>query len=764
MTSGARIVPGLLGALATAIVSIPLTGLFDDASWAFPAVLGVLVVAVAGMLLRSGTTHTGVTILGQVVVAAGYVLLTQLRETTVLGVVPTPETGTALVEHVRDAQETITTYAAPAPETHGITVVLVIIVLVVGLAVDMSAGTAASPAIAGLPLLSLFLVSAANSGGSLPWGWFLVGAALWLAMLAHQSDIELRQWTTSIPVLGRGGGQGVAERSLRWQAARVAAVAVAVAMLLPAVMPHLPTRYLLDGLGTGGAGSAGTTDGIQLSTELDLKRSLESPSQEPVLTYTTDDPTPEPLRVAIVSDFTDGFGRMRSTTREPREDFRPRDPLSGVPEEIRGDQHSFVVDANGIAAPQLAIPDNIGSADLDGIPWTVGRDGTARVQRTPGTYSATFTAVEPEEEHFTGSRAGEPIDPTAEREEYLALDPGSAEEIQELADRLAPEDGDDLETAQAIQEYLRTPGEFTYDLEVPDPGGRDPIVSFLDNKVGYCQQFAATMTLLARARDIPARVVVGFLPGEGVDGDDRVVRASDAHAWPELYFESVGWVRFEPTPGTRAASVPNYSIALPEDGGTATDETRTESETTTATETEATPTEDEVTAPEDGDGLLARVLGWALVALLAAAALAIMPVTAVLARRRERAAAVDGTARVEQEWRDLIDRLEDLGVEPPVGATPRDVGDWLGRRAHLEGEARGQLDHVVTTLERARYGRPGQELPDVSSDVSAVVGEVRGQRMRSARLRAALWPRAGVDAWAAVPRRVGAAVRRLTRR
>src|SRR5699024_8402972 len=200
------------------------------------------------------------------------------------------------------------------------------------------------------------------------------------------------------------------------------------------------------------------------------------------------------------------------------------------------------------------------------------------------------------------------------------------------------------------------------------------------------------------------------------------------------------------------------------DGGTATDETRTESETTTATETEATPTEDEVTAPEDGDGLLARVLGWALVALLAAAALAIMPVTAVLARRRERAAAVDGTARVEQEGRDLIDRLEALGVEPPVGATPRDGGDWVGPRAHPEGEARGQLDHVVTTLERARYGRPGQELPDVSSDVSAVVGEVRGQRMRSARLRAALWPRAGVDAWAAVPRRVGAALRRLTRR
>lgn len=760
----AQVVPALLAAVATIVVSVPLTRLFEQWTWAVPAAAGVLVVALAGIALRSSLNHTGVTIIGQALVGGIYVLVTQLEDTTVLGVLPTPETVSRLVEHITEAERTITEYAAPAPETAGITVTLVVIIMVVGLAVDMSAATASSPAIAGLPLFSLFLVSAANSGGSLAWGWFLVGAALWLAMLTYQAGVDLRQWTTSIPLLGHDDGQGVAERTLRWQAARVAAVCLAVAMLVPAAMPHMPTRYVLDGLGQGGSGTADSTDGIRLSTELDLKKSLEDPSDDPVLSYTTNDPTPEPLRVAIVEDFTDGFGRMRSSAREPQPDFTPDDPLMGVPDTIPREERNFVVEANGVSAPQLALPDNVTSADLDGIDWSLGRDGTARVQRTPEAYSATFTELQPDAEHFTGSVDG-PIDPEADRDAYVSLDPGSAEEIQALADELAPEDGGPLADAQAIQEYLRGP-DFTYSLDIPRPadGPEDPVLSFLETKTGYCQQFAATMTLLARARDIPARVAVGFLPGSDSEGEAHVVRASDAHAWPELYFDSVGWVRFEPTKGSQSASLPGYSINT-DNGPEVTEETTDEPETTTTTTSEAVPTpEEETPTGTDEESWLSRWAGWILTALLALAALAILPVTAVLARRRERTTAVDDASRVEHEWRDLIDRVEDLGIEPPPGATPREVGAWLARRAHLEGETQGRLDHVVATLERARYGRPGQDLPDISSDVSTVVGEVRDQRMRSTRLRAALWPRAGVDAWAGLPRRAGDRLRRLLRR
>ena len=89
----------------------------------------------------------------------------------------------------------------------------------------------------------------------------------------------------------------------------------------------------------------------------------------------------------------------------------------------------------------------------------------------------------------------------------------------------------------------------------------DAITLFLRTKVGYCVQFATAMVMMAREAGIPARMAIGFLPGTA-DRGTYTVRASDAHAWPELYFEGIGWLRFEPTPsGTQNTVAPPYSLA-----------------------------------------------------------------------------------------------------------------------------------------------------------------------------------------------------------
>ena len=769
MIHRSRVVSALLAALLTLVVALPLEALFREATWVPLAAGGILVVSLTGILVRGAVDRPGITIAAQALSTTGYLLMTLLGDTTRYGVVPTRATLRLFLQHLRDARETITTYAAPAPETPGVTVALVLIVVVVALAVDLAAVTAGSPVIAGLPLLSLFLVSAANSSGSLPWGWFVAGALLWLALIAHQSDRELRAWTTSVPLLGRGHErdddlQGLAERSLRWQAARLAVVGLAVAVLTPTLLPHLPTRYVLDGLGGGGAGTARTTDGIRLATELDLKRSLESPSQEPVLTYETDDPSPQPLRVAVVTDFADGFGRMRSDARQVESESTLPDPLVDVGDDVARVPRNLRVIANGVAAPQVALPNHLDAFDTGGIPWSVGDDGTGWVERTPISYGASYLELEPTAGDFRTDAAPFGGGPAVYSDEHLALDPASAEAIQELAASLTPDGADDLATAQSFQEYLRGP-EFTYDLELPADEGlpEEPVLSFLESKVGYCQQFATTMTLLARASGIPARVVVGFLPGEASGDGERVIRASDAHAWPELYFEGVGWTRFEPTPGSRAAAVPRYSIASDEGGVGATQTSATASEPTTATtRTQPGVQDSQVDAADEAGGAGIDWSRWLITALVVLAALAVMPVTALVARRRERTHAVDDADRVEREWQDFIQQLEDLGVRPPEGATPRHVGEFVARRGHLEQPRKEQLGHVVATLERARYARPGQDLPDITEEVTAIVGDIRSQRMASTRLRARLWPRAGVDTWANLPARLSGALRRRT--
>ena len=111
--------------------------------------------------------------------------------------------------------------------------------------------------------------------------------------------------------------------------------------------------------------------------------------------------------------------------------------------------------------------------------------------------------------------------------------------------------------ALALEQWFRNTGGFEYSLDAPDVTDRDAVEAFLEDRQGYCVQFASTMALMARALDIPARVAVGFLAGEEVATDRWSIRADDAHAWPELYFDGggLGAVRADPGQPDRPAAV-----------------------------------------------------------------------------------------------------------------------------------------------------------------------------------------------------------------
>ncbi len=119
--------------------------------------------------------------------------------------------------------------------------------------------------------------------------------------------------------------------------------------------------------------------------------------------------------------------------------------------------------------------------------------------------------------------------------------------LQTLAHSIAPKERDSLVLARAVERYLRT--NHKYSLH-PGKKGPYPVVSFLLNKgQGHCEYFATSMVLLLRIREVPARIVAGFLGGEWNQlGKYFIVRNSDAHTWVEVYKEGQGWVPFDPTP------------------------------------------------------------------------------------------------------------------------------------------------------------------------------------------------------------------------
>lgn len=117
-----------------------------------------------------------------------------------------------------------------------------------------------------------------------------------------------------------------------------------------------------------------------------------------------------------------------------------------------------------------------------------------------------------------------------------------------------------FEQAEALADFLRTDDTFTYRTNAPLPSDPDAdIVDFFlfdeeNGRIGYCEYYATAMAVMARTLGLPARVAVGYAPGEPVNpvGEDPdtntyLVREGNSHAWAEVYFPGYGWERFEAT-------------------------------------------------------------------------------------------------------------------------------------------------------------------------------------------------------------------------
>jgi protein-glutamine gamma-glutamyltransferase len=126
-------------------------------------------------------------------------------------------------------------------------------------------------------------------------------------------------------------------------------------------------------------------------------------------------------------------------------------------------------------------------------------------------------------------------------------------ETYDLAQRLTRSAPTAYDAAEAIKAHLLD--QFSYDENPPDR--RYPLAAFLfEDRIGYCQQFSGAMALMLRMAGIPSRVVTGFSPGTP-DSDEKnryLVSDLDAHSWVEAYFPGIGWVTFDPTPGTAPAN------------------------------------------------------------------------------------------------------------------------------------------------------------------------------------------------------------------
>lgn len=761
MNQAAQDRAAVAGAVASLLAVLTLSPLVADRSWVIVAVVAVISVMVAGIVGRQVLKFWPLVVVAQGAVLSVALTILFARDAAIAGVLP----GPAAFERMGilfDAALAITREQRPPVESNqGMVFLLVASTGLVAIAVDLLAASVSQPALAGLPLLAVYCVPAALLPGGLPWYYFAAAAAGFLLLLSADAGERVRSWgrVLSAAVAGQrqrrspDDGPGGLARGGR----RVGAVTVIVAVLIPAMVPGLGDRLLSDSGDGPGEGDGSTIRTI--NPILQLRKDLISGDTTPLITYTTEVDDPEPLRI-VTADVYDGktwAPRRAAIPRDQRVDQGPLPEPPGLTDDVDQTLRETRIKIENLQQSYLPLPYPTREVSVKGR-WLYDQTTLNVVGEGVNTkdlaYRAKHFDIRPTQDQL--SAAGEP---PAALSPFRQLPDDLPASIQRTAQDVAKQ-GTDYEQAARLQRWFRQSGNFQYSTNAPasedGDGSSDAIADFLEAKKGYCVHFASAMAVMARTLGIPARVAVGFLRGEQNADGAWVITAKDAHAWPELYFQGVGWVRFEPTPRSGLASPPDWSIpssgGLPEEAEPSVPAQQPSAAPSAENTAPATDDEQEnaTTEPTLIDRLGAvpwRAVGVVVLALLVAGA----PLAATrIGRRRRWRRAVSGPARVEAAWDDLRERLSDLDVGWASSWTPRALQRRLITDLGLGGSEQAALMRLVADLEAARYAPP-QDAPQRSreellADVQLVVAAAEGQATGKVRLRARWLPSSGLRA------------------
>lgn len=717
----------------------------------------------AGVVAGTGAVARWYRLPGAVVLAAQVLVAVPIGCWLLTGSPLPVGAGYAELQQVfHDASSSANRYAPPVPnQVPPIDPLLVAGGLGCLLLVDLLACTLRRVPLAGLPLLAVYSIPVSMLETGLAWWVFAASAAGFLALLFLHESEQVARWGRPLgsdPTLSDPDAFTVRTGAARASAGAIGGVATALAIVVPLAIPTLDVHLFDIGPGSGGS------DEINLQNPMvDLRRDLQRDRDVNLLRVTTDDPDPSYLRISVLNRF--GDDEWTSGDRAIPTDQLPDGPmpaLEGVDDSVPRATYDYQV-AVGSAfrsswlptqAPISAIvAEGDWRYDVATMDFIAGEDDL-----TTAGLDYTMTGVDLALD--AADLASAPPSLGAVAAEFTELPSDLPQIVRDLTASITEGSTSSFERAVALQDWFRKDGGFEYTLETAEGNGADALEEFLDDRRGYCEQFASAMAVMARAVGIPARVAVGFLSPDRVGPSTFQYSAYDLHAWPELYFSGAGWVRFEPTPPARANGVPPYTQfdggARPTDVPTtptdaATDEglpSRGESASQQPTEA---PAAEEGGAGADGGFPWLPVGGTAL-ALALLGGIGTLPRTV---RRRRRTRRLD--AGPEEVWAELRDTAVDLGVPWPARRSPRETRDQLvghlgaptsgpaperpAHGRHLAPSAVRSLDAIVVAVERARYARPGATPVPLRAEAETCLESLRAGATARAVRRAEWWPR-----------------------
>lgn len=729
-----------VAALTTFLTALTLSPLFLEQVWLVPAFVAIALVGLVGLGCRAIAFPPLVVVLAQLMAAALVIVYRWGPADTRWWGLPTWETFRELQLLGTAGQGTINRFSPPVPAEPGVIMLTVLGVAVVAIAVDLLAVGLRLVPLAGLPLLALYTVPVAVTTDGVPWLLFVLAAFSYVGLLVAEGRERLSRW---------GRSMGFSDREVTIHAfvgevetgaiarvgRRIGAAAVCLAVAVPVVVPVIDGGLLDGGIGPGGSGGRQIVVGDPI---LDLIRDLQRDEEVELFTYETQDPSPEYFRMSTLDSF-DGIEWTRTENQLPDSQIITG-PLPDAPAStsLQGVLRSTRVSIGQIFASRwLPLPYPSTNLAIEAGRWVYDADSlnVFGIDNTTAGVTYVVESLELDYEAATPTNAEAP----GALDRYVEL-PELPAEVTDLAEAVVAAAGATTPMARAIalQAWFRDPDEFEYTLDVVGGQGDQALVDFLRDRRGYCVQFAATMAIMARYLDIPSRIDVGYTPGRNVTGTSWVVTSDDAHAWPELYIDGLGWVRFEPTPAARTGAAPGWSVP---------DRTDPSAEPTPSTSSPSGATPSQSARPDvelgptgsSGGGftfpLLPVLIGFGVLLLLASPMIARMAMT-----RHQWSRASTPSEVMLAGWSVLKDVASDLGHTWDPSDTPRTLASRLQTAAQLDIPPAEALARLARGTERVLYAREPGVLGDVRGDVGEVAQALTAAAERRDRLRARYLP------------------------
>lgn len=141
--------------------------------------------------------------------------------------------------------------------------------------------------------------------------------------------------------------------------------------------------------------------------------------------------------------------------------------------------------------------------------------------------------------------------PEAIKASYTQVPEDSYNSIRKLAETITNGSNTPYEATRRVEDYLRSNYLFSLSTAKINPRSDVVEVFLFDTRQGHFDHFASAMVILLRAIEIPARITVGFvLDNSSFNSATKSFELTDkqAWAWPQVYFENLGWIDFNPTP------------------------------------------------------------------------------------------------------------------------------------------------------------------------------------------------------------------------